>query len=101
MSRWDAICCVVFDFDGTLVESNPIKRGVYFEILAETPGSGPVVETVLRENPGADRRGVLASAHEQHSYEDEARIQIDMEGSDSVEWNQPLTVPADQVPANF
>ena len=26
--------------------------------------SGPVVETVLRENPGADRRGVLASAHE-------------------------------------
>lgn len=64
MSHWDAIRCVVFDFDGTLVESNAIKRGTYFEILAETPGSGPVVEAVLRENPGADRHGVLACAHE-------------------------------------
>ncbi len=64
MSRWAAIRCVVFDFDGTLVESNPIKRGTYFEILAETPGSGAVVETVLRENPGADRHRVLACAHE-------------------------------------
>jgi phosphoglycolate phosphatase-like HAD superfamily hydrolase len=61
--RWDAIRCVVFDFDGTLVESNAIKRDSYFEILAETPGGPAVVEGVLRENPGADRYAVLALAH--------------------------------------
>lgn len=64
MIRWEAIRCVVFDFDGTLVESNAIKRDTYFEILAETPGSGPVIETVLEANPKADRYGVLAAVHE-------------------------------------
>jgi len=64
VSCLDAIRCVVFDFDGTLVESNAIKRGAYFEILAETPGSAPAVEAVLRDNPGTDRYGVLARVHE-------------------------------------
>lgn len=63
MSRWDAIRCVVFDFDGTLVDSNPIKRDTYFEILAETPGSGAVVESVLAQGSGLDRHGVLARVH--------------------------------------
>ena len=63
MSRWDAIRCVVFDFDGTLVDSNPIKRDTYFEILADTPGSSAVVEAVLAQNPGLDRHAVLARVH--------------------------------------
>ena len=67
MSRWAAIRCVVFDFDGTLVESNPIKRNTYFEILADTPGSRAVVETVLARSPGLDRHGVLACVHEELS----------------------------------
>lgn len=63
MSAWDAVRCVVFDFDGTLVDSNAIKRGAYFEILAETPGSAEVVEAVLQAAPAADRHGVLAAVH--------------------------------------
>ena len=61
--RWDAVRCVVFDFDGTLVDSNAIKRDVYFEILADVRGSAEVVERVLVACPGADRRGVLSVVH--------------------------------------
>jgi phosphoglycolate phosphatase-like HAD superfamily hydrolase len=60
---WDAIRCVVFDFDGTLVDSNAIKRDTYFEILEAVPGSAEAIERVLGEQPGADRRGVLAAVH--------------------------------------
>ena len=61
---WSDVRCVVFDFDGTLVDSNPIKRGAYFEILAGVPGSREVIERVLHERPKADRHGVLAAVHE-------------------------------------
>jgi phosphoglycolate phosphatase len=55
VSCWDRIRCVVFDFDGTLVESNAIKRDTFFEIFDEVAGSREVVELILMENPGADR----------------------------------------------
>jgi phosphoglycolate phosphatase-like HAD superfamily hydrolase len=63
VSAWDKLRCVAFDFDGTLVESNPIKRGSYFEVLAHVEGSGHIIERVLRENPGDDRHGILAKVH--------------------------------------
>ena len=62
---WDAVRCVVFDFDGTLVESNAIKRGVYFEVLAATPGSGAVIEGTLAAHPRDDRSGVLSRVHDE------------------------------------
>lgn len=65
MNGWEAIRCVVFDFDGTLVESNPIKRGTYFEVLADVPGAAEVLERVLLEHPRADRTGILAKAREE------------------------------------
>jgi len=61
---WDAVRCVVFDFDGTLVDSNPIKRGAYFEVLAGVQGGAEAVERALRELPDADRQGVLSAVHE-------------------------------------
>jgi phosphoglycolate phosphatase-like HAD superfamily hydrolase len=63
LDRWQALRCVAFDFDGTLVDSNAIKRGAYFEVLSRVPGSREVLERVLREHPGADRFGVLGTAH--------------------------------------
>jgi phosphoglycolate phosphatase len=48
--------CVVFDFDGVLVESNAVKRQAYFDIF-ESSGGGvePTVEAVLREDIDGDR----------------------------------------------
>ena len=48
--------CVVFDFDGVLVESNAVKRQAYFDIFAPLGVEvGPVVEAVLREDVDGDR----------------------------------------------
>lgn len=75
MSCWDRIRCIAFDFDGTLVESNAIKRRAFFEVFDALPdaipngqpdeapdaelGRGAVIERVLAENPEADRSGIV------------------------------------------
>jgi len=55
----DGIRCIAFDFDGTLVESNPIKRDAYYAVFASVPGSAAVLEHVIRANPEADRHGIV------------------------------------------
>jgi phosphoglycolate phosphatase len=64
LKGWESIRCVAFDFDGTLVESNAIKRGTYFEVLEGVSGATGALERTLRENPRADRTGILAKARE-------------------------------------
>ncbi|MDX2479010.1 MAG: HAD hydrolase-like protein [Desulfuromusa sp.] len=49
------IRCVVFDFDGTLVDSNEIKRETFFAIARPWDVSGEVVAEVLERCPAADR----------------------------------------------
>ena len=51
--------CVVFDFDGVLVESNAVKRGAYRDIFASVPDSRPVVDEVLGADTEDDRFGVI------------------------------------------
>lgn len=47
--------CVVFDFDGTLVDSNEIKREAFFEIARPWDPSDEVVHAVLEKWPAANR----------------------------------------------
>lgn len=47
--------CVVFDFDGTLVDSNEIKRDTFFEIARPWDSSDEVVNEVFANWPAADR----------------------------------------------
>ena len=49
------IKCVVFDFDGTLVDSNGIKREVFFEIVRDQDPGGEIVAGVFERWPLADR----------------------------------------------
>jgi phosphoglycolate phosphatase-like HAD superfamily hydrolase len=49
----------VFDFDGTLVESNAIKRDAYYEVFEDQGGARETLDRVLRAHPEADRYGII------------------------------------------
>lgn len=49
------IKCAVFDFDGTLVDSNSIKTETFFKIACSWDPSGEIVSEVLSCWPSADR----------------------------------------------
>ena len=53
---------VVFDFDGTLVDSNAIKRLAFHEVARAYPGGAEIIEEVLAENPDGTRHEVFAAA---------------------------------------
>jgi phosphoglycolate phosphatase len=46
------IRCIVFDFDGTLAQSNAIKQQAYFEAAASLGDVGHLVKAALREVSG-------------------------------------------------
>jgi len=54
------IRCVVFDFDGTLVESNHIKRQTFFELASEFEDGLRVMKDVTREAADRDRYWIFA-----------------------------------------
>ncbi len=51
--------CVVFDFDGTLVDSNHIKRQTFYDIIRPYDPEGASVTQVLQQFPGKDRYGIF------------------------------------------
>lgn len=50
-----SVRCFVFDFDGTLVESNHIKRSAFYEVTAAIPGAEAVLDEIFAEPEPGDR----------------------------------------------
>ena len=59
MSR--EIRCVVFDFDGVLIDSNGAKRRSYFDIFEGSGVQDEVVARCLADHPDGDRREVITA----------------------------------------
>ena len=52
---------IVFDFDGTLVDSNEIKRELFFEVSERfIPDSSPRMEIILKESSQKTRKDIFA-----------------------------------------
>ena len=54
------IGCMVFDFDGTLVDSNHIKHQTFYHVTSSHDPSGETVAHVLRQYPHKDRYGIFS-----------------------------------------
>lgn len=50
--------CVVFDLDGTLIDSNTVKRDAFFEACVSVSGAGDLLPELL-DGPTDDRYGVI------------------------------------------
>ena len=59
MDDLGVIKCIVFDFDGVLVDSNRVKRNAYFDIFASLKAPGSALEAVVEANREGDRYQVI------------------------------------------
>ena len=53
------IRCIVFDFDGTLVISNHVKRQAFYDVTHSYDPSGSTVTHILKQYPDKDRHGLF------------------------------------------
>jgi len=53
------IKCVVFDFDGTLVKSNEIKRRVFYEVTEDIVDAVPVLDELFSVPDSGDRYNIF------------------------------------------
>jgi len=52
------IACVIFDFDGTLVDSNQVKVQSFYEIVEDYDPNGQIVSEILQRCSNEDRYGI-------------------------------------------
>ena len=53
------IKCVVFDFDGTLVKSNEIKRRVFYEVTEDIIGAASALDEIFSAPDSGDRDNIF------------------------------------------
>lgn len=56
-----SVAAVVFDFDGTLVDSDPIKRSSFYDVTVNVPGAAAALDTILGSPDAGDRYRVFAT----------------------------------------
>ncbi len=54
------IQALVFDFDGTLVDSDPIKRSAFYDVTTDIPGAAEALDAIFAAPGPGDRYDVFA-----------------------------------------
>jgi len=52
---------IVFDFDGTLIDSNEIKLSAFYEVTAHIPGAGAELDRIFQDPNRRDRYDIFAA----------------------------------------
>jgi phosphoglycolate phosphatase-like HAD superfamily hydrolase len=65
------IKAVCFDFDGTLVDSNNVKKSVFLDLASNFPDGRIFMETLLYHNPPLDRFAVFKLLSEKYGLSEE------------------------------
>jgi len=55
------IKCVVFDFDGTLVESNEIKRQTFYKVTKDISGADLMLDNLFSMSDSGDRYSIFSA----------------------------------------
>jgi len=55
----------MFDFDGTLVDSNSIKHQAFYDVTSHIPGADTLLDQILPQNNFGDRYTILSHLAEQ------------------------------------
>lgn len=55
------IQALVFDFDGTLVDSDPIKRSAFYDVTTAVPGAAGILDTIFAAADPGDRYDIFTA----------------------------------------
>lgn len=55
------IRALVFDFDGTLVDSDSIKRSAFYDVTSQVPGAAKILDIIFATADSGDRYDIFAS----------------------------------------
>lgn len=59
------IKCVFFDFDGTLIDSNNIKRKAFYDVTKDFEGAEKILDKILSSDGVGDRNAIFKSLTEE------------------------------------
>lgn len=73
-----------FDFDGTLVDSNDVKRATLMHMVGHLDGAPAYVETLYDQYPPLDRYGIFAAVAKRYNLDAEAHQSLLADFGDAV-----------------
>ncbi|MCZ6800469.1 MAG: HAD family hydrolase [Nitrospirae bacterium] len=89
------IGCIVFDFDGTLVLSNHIKRQAFYDVTHSHDPSGSTVSRILKQHPDKDRHGIFLEIVRELFAKNEIANHHNLEAL-AAQWTEAYTVYCEQ-----
>ncbi|MEX2491426.1 MAG: HAD-IA family hydrolase [Nitrospirales bacterium] len=86
---------IVFDFDGTLVDSNDIKLQTFYEVTKSHDPTGTIIAHILKQSPNKDRYEIF-QAFVQELFTKDGTVLPDNSAAFATQWAQDYTVTCEK-----